>query len=348
VNTIKSRIRWVLTNRWFLRMIGVSVFVLILAKIDLGEALRVLTTLDPRFLIVSLALQASALVIATFRWQLIMRRLAIRIPFVRSLIYGLIGTAAALITPGQLGEFIKVLYLRNLGAPVPESVLSVLIDRAYDLLMLLLFGFIAVAILFGVPPTVTTVIIAGGGIVLAAGYYFAHKRKETAQWIAAALARISPQAYQETVQRDTQHLIQSLGELSPGFLAMCGVVSVGNYALLLLRIYAVALALHIVVPFWYFAMVVPLMRLVGLIPISISGIGTRDITTIYLFGQVGIPQEASLVFSVVGLLALQFQTLIGLLAWWRYPLQLKKKDTLPLERLPTETELVSTGERATS
>ena len=172
VNTLKSGIRWVLTNRWSLRIIGISVFAIILVKVDLGEALRVLTTLDPRFLIVSLALQASALVIATFRWQLIMRRLAIRVPFVRSLIYSLIGTAAALVTPGQLGEFIKVLYLRNLRAPVPESVLSVLIDRAYDLLFLLLFGFIAIAVLFGVPPIVTTVIIASGGIVLAAGYRY--------------------------------------------------------------------------------------------------------------------------------------------------------------------------------
>ena len=348
VNTLKSGVRWVLTNRWSLRIIGISVFAIILVKVDLGEALRVLTTLDPRFLIVSLALQACALVVATFRWQLIMRRLAIRIPFVRSLIYSLIGTAAALITPGQLGEFVKVLYLRDLRAPVPESVLSVLIDRAYDLLLLLLFGYIAIAVLFGVPPIVTIVIIAGGGILLAAGYFFARKREETARWLAAALARISPQAYQETVQRDTQRLIQSLGALSPGFLLICGFLSVGNYALLLLRIYAVALALHIAVPFWYFAMVMPLMRLVGLIPISVSGIGTRDITIIYLLAQVGIPQEASLVFSVVGLLALQFQALIGLLAWWRYPLQLKKKGTLPPDRLPTETDLVSTGERGIS
>jgi uncharacterized protein (TIRG00374 family) len=253
-----------------------------------------------------------------------MHRLAIYIPFRRSLVHQLVGTAAALVTPGQLGEFIKVLYHRSLGFPVPESLLSVLVDRIYDLMMLLLFGFIALFVLFGVPLTLTVVLAAGGSIVLVAGFLFVRNREESARWIATTLARISPQTYRETVRSNARRLTQRIGEFRPGFLVVCGLLSFVNYVLLLLRIYSLVLALHMNVPFWYFVMVAPLLRLVGLVPISISGIGTRDITAIYLFAQVGVPQESSLIVSMLGLLTLEFQALVGLLVWWRYPLQLSK------------------------
>jgi uncharacterized protein (TIRG00374 family) len=336
VSNIKSMARWILRNRWSFRLVGIGVFVLILLKIDLGEALRILITVDPFFLILSLGIQAIALVVTTFRWQLIMHRLEIHIPFSRSFIHQLVGTATALVTPGQVGEFIKVLYHRSYGFPVPESMLSVLTDRAYDLLILLLFGFIALAVLFGIPPTLTVIIATGGGIALVAGLLFARNREGSTRWIAAALTRISPKAYKETVQRNTRRLARRVSEFKLGFLIMCGLLSIFNYALLLLRNYSTALALHMDVPFWYFTMVVPLFRLVGLVPISISGIGTRDITVIYLFAQVGAPEESSLVFSTLTLLTIEFQALVGLLAWWRYPLQLSKGEALEQRRLCTE------------
>jgi hypothetical protein len=49
---------------------------------------------------------------------------------------------------------------------------------------------------------------------------------------------------------------------------------------------------------------------------------------IYLFAQVGVSEESSLVFSMLTLLTLELQALVGLLAWWRYPLQLSKGKAL--------------------
>jgi uncharacterized protein (TIRG00374 family) len=236
-----------------------------------------------------------------------------------------------MITPGQLGEFVKVLYHRREGFPIPESILSVLIDRAYDLLMLLLFGFVAMAVLFGLSPTLTIAISAGASIALLIGFLFARNKESSARWMATALARISPKAYKETMQENAFRLTRQIGEFSIGFLLACGLLTIANYIVLMLRVYVLVLALHLEVPFWYFVMVMPLIRLVGLLPISISGIGTRDITMIYLFGQVGIPQEASLVLSMLGLITVQFQTFVGLLAWWRHPLQLGKRIS-PLAR----------------
>jgi len=80
-----------------------------------------------------------------------------------------------------------------------------------------------------------------------------------------------------------------------------------------------ALSVHMDVEFWFFASAVPLFRLVGLVPITISGIGTRDAVIIYILSGVGIPPESSLILSVLSLVTFQLQALVGALFWWRFP-----------------------------
>jgi hypothetical protein len=57
------------------------------------------------------------------------------------------------------------------------------------------------------------------------------------------------------------------------------------------------------------------------LPISISGIGTRDAVIITYLGSLGIPAEGALGFSL--LISLMFYTgggLMGFAAWWLKPL----------------------------
>jgi glycosyltransferase 2 family protein len=307
-------------NRWAFRMIGIGVLVLILLKIDLPDAWQTLRTVDPLPLILSFVLQALALAIATFRWQLITRRLDIHLPFSRSFTYQLIGTSAALVTPGQLGEFIKVVYHVRDGFPVSESLLSVLFDRIYDVLMLLLLGFVALGILFGIPPALMAAVVAASAALLALGFLFI-RNPASAQWIATALRQASPRAYKQVVAENTNRLVREIRAFKVIWLLSWGLLTVVNYAIQLFKTYLLFLTIDVQVSLWYVFMIVPLLRLVGLIPISISGIGTRDVTAIYLLRPAGISAEAALIVSMLGLITSQIQGLVGLLTWWRDPLQ---------------------------
>lgn len=307
-------------------------FGLVLLRLDLSEAWRSIRSTDVSFLALSLAIQGVALLVATYRWQLIARCLDIRVPFARTLLYQLVGTGAAMVTPGQLGEFVKTLYHRRDGFPVAESVLSVLIDRAYDLAALLLFGVASMAILVGVPPVMTVSLATAGGLALVIAFLFVRNREASAQWIADVIRRISPKAYKESMATEAHRLAQRIGGLDLRSLIVWGLLTGVNYVLLLFRIYALFLAAGLRVPFPYFSMVVPLLRLVGLIPISVSGIGTRDVTAIYLLGRVGVSKESSVIVSMLGLVTVQFQALVGLLVWWRYPAQTGKVLTQPAEQ----------------
>lgn len=318
IKTIATRI---LKNRWIFRLVGIGLFVLILMRLDLEKAWQTLLAIDLGFLILSLLIQAIVTILSALRWQYICIQFQISIPFRRMLFYQLIGTAAALVTPGQLGEFVKVLYQRQEGYAIPRSTLTVLIDRALDVITLFLFGFLALAILFGLPPNLAVGLVVGVSLVLLVGFFFLRNKETSAQWIATTLAKVSPKAYQNKMERESYQLALEISGLHPRFLIVISGMTFLVYVLLLFRVLALVYALHLDVPFWYFIMIVPLLRLVGLIPISVLGIGTRDITAIYLLGEVGISAEAAVLFSILGLVTFQIQALAGLFAWWQYPLK---------------------------
>jgi uncharacterized protein (TIRG00374 family) len=321
------------------RLIGLGLFVLILLRIDLGETLRLIGSLDMVVFALSMLALAAGLVVTTYRWQFISKHLDIRLPFSCTFILQLIGTTAALGTPGQLGEFVKVLYYRSsYGYPVGESFLSVFLDRLFDLLLLLILSFVALAALFGVPPTLIAVMVTLGLLFLVLVYFFTRYQEQSAQWIARAFAYVTPKAYQEVVHLSSQRLARRVVQFDIRLLSICGLLSLLNYSFLLLRAYLVILALHVQVPFWYFALILPLLRLVGLIPISILGIGTRDVTAIYLFSLVGVSQETALSLSVLMLASMLLQALVGLWAWWKNPLQTGiGKERLAFEGQPETT-----------
>jgi len=323
-----------LRNRWAFRAIGLVLFAFILLRIDLKEALATLKQVNLWFVLLSIGIQLVALVVATTRWQVILRRLNIHLPFHRSFIHQLIGTSAALLTPGQLGEFVKIAYHRREGFPAAESALSVVLDRLCDLFVLLAFGFLALVVLIGIPPVWVAAILAAFAALAVGVIVFLRKKQNISHWLASLFVRMSPKSYKEAVRQNAERLAERVTGFDRQFIATILGISLGNYALLLMRVYAIILAVHIVMPFWYFTMAVPLLRLVGLLPISVLGIGTRDVTSIYLYGQVGVPATSALVSSTLGLVTLQVQTIIGLIVSWRYPLQTRTEAPLAPQETP--------------
>ncbi len=311
--------RQILKNQWIIKSFGIVVFILILFQIDWPEFFTTISRVDPVWVIGSLILQAVALFVTTWRWKFIMQHLDIHVSYGRSMVHQLIGTGMAMITPGQLGEFIKVVYHRGMGFPIPESALSIIIDRFYDLAMLCLFGFIGIGVIFGIQIEHLIIIIVILILVGLAAFLYLRDKENNAQRVALILTRVSPKPYKEMIRQNVENLIQQVTSMKPGLILSCLLLSFANYSLLLMKVYMLALSVHMQVEFWFFASAVPLFRLVGLVPITISGIGTRDAVIIYILSSVGIPPESSLILSVLSLVTFQLQALVGVLFWWRFP-----------------------------
>jgi hypothetical protein len=83
---------------------------------------------------------------------------------------------------------------------------------------------------------------------------------------------------------------------SLGFLISAFAINLLNWFVNYTILYFISLALGIEVKFSYFLIILPISTLVAQIPITINGLGTRELTMISLFGILGV--DAVKVFSM--------------------------------------------------
>jgi uncharacterized protein (TIRG00374 family) len=106
------------------------------------------------------------------------------------------------------------------------------------------------------------------------------------------------------------------------------VLSVINWLCLFLRNYLYARALGINVSFIYFLFIWPIIFLITLLPISIIGIGVRDVALIFFFFFLGIDKEHAVSLSVLEIiLFLFFPVMIGFFVTFREHSFQKMDDT---------------------
>ena len=92
-----------------------------------------------------------------------------------------------------------------------------------------------------------------------------------------------------------------------------------GWVLYFLTMYLLALSIDINISFLYLATCVSIAAVITLIPISIAGIGTRDVTLIILFSYLGLSKELAVSFSIMILFMYAVNGLIGLAAWLKKP-----------------------------
>ena len=81
---------------------------------------------------------------------------------------------------------------------------------------------------------------------------------------------------------------------------------------------AVAYALHLDIPLWDLAVLVPTSFIVQLLPVSVGGFGVREAFFSYYFHRIGQPIEDGVLLSLVGQALLMLFSLSGLTLYvWR-------------------------------
>jgi hypothetical protein len=131
------------------------------------------------------------------------------------------------------------------------------------------------------------VVLAGGVLVPAVN--------RTLQQCARSLAGLS-----QTLSSSVGGALAALAQISEtrSVVLRAFALSVVNQGLPVLAIVALAVPLDALVPLYWFAVIVPFVTLVSLLPVSIGGAGVRELLYVALFGAVGMQPEAALALSL--------------------------------------------------
>ena len=76
------------------------------------------------------------------------------------------------------------------------------------------------------------------------------------------------------------------------------------------------------VNFIFIAAISPVINMIELIPISFSGIGTRDVAMIFFMGLLSISNEAAVAYSLMILIVIYIEAIPGLIYWIKHPTEL--------------------------
>jgi len=303
-------------------IIGLVIFGFVLTKVNLPDIFVIFSGIRVLHITFAFVLTVPLIAIKTYRWKYLLKMQDIDYSFKATLLMYLTGMYIGIITPGRVGEFIKGFYLKNeKNVSLSKAFSSILVERLFDLFVLITLGCLGLAI-FSLPRQQSLAILAVVSvIILAAGILLS--KKLTRRVIQFVYKRTMLRSYRKKIDESVNDFYLGIEELKKLRLVIPLLTTVFAYLLFYTQGYLIAKSLNIPISFFYLVFCISLVSLVALIPISISGVGTRDATLIVLFSVQGLTKEAAVSLSL-GLLFVFYVSAggMGALAWLKRPVNL--------------------------
>ncbi len=294
--------------------LGIILFLVILSKTDIKSIAENITHTNPLYLILALLLAFPMFTIKALCWNYIKRKQGIKYSLKDSLIMYWGSMSAGFITPGRIGELTKALYLKKDGYSFGKSFVSIFLDRISDLFFLGLFVAIGLFVFF-VDVTKQIYFILLIVFLMAVIIIFAIKKKWFNRILKSFFRIIIPNKYKNSWKINSQEFLNDIKTYSVKNYLIIFLITLFSYSFYYLQMYILAKECNLNIPFPYLAFSLTATGLITLLPISVSGIGTRDAALILLFSSFAISIEQVITFSSLILLTSLFTMIIGIFAW---------------------------------
>jgi glycosyltransferase 2 family protein len=297
--------------------VGVSLALLayLLSTTDLSALHRRLRSGDTLLLAAAVALYTGIVVLSTWRWRVLLQAQGYEAPLRHLSASYLVANFFNNFLPGNIGgDVVRVRDSSKLTGSTTASVAVVAIDRILGfgaVYALALFAFVLgptqLRVLRGVVPALAFLTLVFS--VLAYVFF----RPGTARRVMSASGLNNVpwiRGQFEVVQSAVNVYRQQVRAVWAAF-----VTSVALQALVVCYFYAVAHSLRIPLSLAACFLVVPLCILAMAVPISFNGWGIRESVFVLYFGQLGVPRDSTLAFSLAGAGLMVLLSLAGLVVW---------------------------------
>ena len=302
---------------WTLRLVGVGLFAFILYRIDVSRILEHLC--DVRWLpfAVATALVPLTVVIKAARWRLLMRTYDIECSLWDACLVYAIGLFMASWTPGKLGDFAKVLYIRREGQPLARPFLTVFFDKLFDVGALLVFA-VAAMLFFGTVFRSALLLIATAlGVVLLV-IVLARRHGEFLKRTVGRMAlMLTPGRYRGSLRVNASVIAADFTRIRHGRLVEMILLTLANWVTYYFMCWLLARSIDLPLSFPYVVACVSVVNIVVLIPVTVAGLGTRDATFIFFFDRhnPSLVAPQAVAFSLLNLWFWIVAALLGLTAF---------------------------------
>ncbi|MCD6307426.1 MAG: flippase-like domain-containing protein [Candidatus Latescibacteria bacterium] len=291
--------------------VTIAVFAVILSVLDVGRVFRIMAQADKTLFSLSLAIFIGRNVVAAYRQQLLLRYKNCRLGLpVLTRLY-LIGAFFNLFLPSVIGgDVARGYYLYRYSGGKEETLSTLFIERYLGILAMMALAVLSLFIAFAagintISMEVMLVIFIVFTFGLTAGFLALNERME--RLFEKLISRLSTRlARPLSVLAHAMSYGRASATLLAGFLA-----SVGFQFLSIVSTYIIALSIHEDLPFIHYLILLPIVWILMMVPVSISGLGIREGAFLYLFSAAGMSRENALALSLLWLAQIIILGLIG-------------------------------------
>ncbi len=312
--------------RNYIRYLGVLFLILILTNIDVKLLLKYLSNINPFLCLLVLVLNVPQFFIKSLRWNQLLKQQKIIYPAFDTFQIYISSIFIGFITPGRLGEFLKVVYLKSdKDVSLSKGMSSVLVDRLFDLYLLIILGLLGIW-QFGILGKLSNTSLLLLIIFISFPLLILNKQ---------LTGKVSSLIYKSVIKKKAQlrdkieerfeDFYNGINQLMTFKLIFSALLTCLSYSVFFMQCYLIAIAMGISINFITITLFMAISNLISFIPISISGLGTRDAALIYLFSLIDLSPELAVSYAfLVFITFFVCGGLMGAVAWFMNPLETYK------------------------
>lgn len=290
----------------------------LIRMIDWRNSLQLALRADFAMMVIAVALLTLERVLSVIKWRLFLTAKGSKITFWRLFIINYVGGFWGLILPSSVSaDIVRGFYLSKATSDLNLTVTSMAADRFISGVALVfiacLGGWYA-----GYRPGLQhlhslTLIIA---IITAAAVVLLFQRgflRWLDRQIVQRFSAWKPGFSQAKIIQTVREWVVSCLEYQkyPGLLALAFILSLSVQVVRVLVFYVVALGFNLHAPLMYYVVFIPLIMVLIMLPVSINGIGVREVSFVGFFSLAGMPESGAFAISFAVSVLTTLTTAVG-------------------------------------
>jgi len=289
-----KNIRRILSSLWIL---GFALFGYIVSQLDLSAIVTHVRQFRLSWLCVCASTYLLSAIFKAARWRVALIAQGSPFSFFETLAVSFKTSFLGTVTPGRLGDLSRVGYLYRSTASVSKSLVTVFLDRLYDIAFLLLFGLLAVVYFLNLfvshVGSFLLLLLTSAGIGILAMYYRMQIWRLFKQMLRGT---VSVPMYEALIlQWDIfRNEVRRVFRASMSKMIFFTLLS---YIFYFVQVFAITKGYGLEIPIAYVVMCASLSALVSMLPITVGGVGTREAVFVLLLGRASVSSEAAVLVS---------------------------------------------------
>jgi len=280
-------------------LVTLAILILIFLQIDIDAFLEQIRNIDYFWLVIAILALVPPIVINAYRWKILISYYK-EITLWESLKINLTSYSFAMVTPARVGDFSKAFFLKDEKLTLAKGLSATLFEKVLDLFSLGFFCILGL-VLFNSQDMYLLLLIAVCFFVT----IFIVSEKNLIMFI-----RLIPWKKLQQKVISMVHFFESARK-DKKKLAQIFVLSLLIWFLHLVQAYLIFYVINTAVNFFIALALLPLGIFAGLVPLTISGLGTRDSAFIILFSPY-LEAHVMVAFSLLFMMRYILPAILGL------------------------------------